>query len=152
MKTRYVASSLLMAGMLGLAAAPAMASDELAGALIGAGTGAIFGGAIGGHDGAVVGGFLGAAIGASAADNDDRYWRDRPRGYVTYGRPRVYYYDPPARVYYGPPRVYAPPPRYWVAPRPVYPAWHVDVDVHTYRDRDGRHDRWHDDDRGRWHR
>lgn len=145
MKSRYVASSILLTGLIGLASPAAMASDELAGLVIGAGAGAAIGHSINGHDGAVIGGILGAAIGASIADDDDRYWRGRPYGYVRYGYPRVYYSAPPP---------------YWSGPRHGYPHWRYDRDGRwdrdhdgwRDRDRDGRHDgRDYDDDR-RWGR
>ncbi|MFA5081129.1 MAG: YMGG-like glycine zipper-containing protein [Hydrogenophilaceae bacterium] len=133
MKSRYIAPSLLMASLIALASPVAMASDELAGALIGAGAGAILGHAIGGHDGAVVGGFLGAAVGASAADDDHRYYRSyRERPYVVYGSPRYY----------------APPP-YWHGPRYTYRYWRHDRDGWRDRDRDHDRDGWRDRDRDR---
>jgi len=135
MKFGYIAPSLPMAGLLAALIAVvgpvATASDEFAGALIGAGAGAALGHAMGGHDGAVVGGFLGAVVGASAVDHDYRggvYYRSRPyEPYVIYGPPPVRYYAPPP---------------YWTGPRYVYPHWRYD--------RDGRYDGpWHHD-RGGW--
>lgn len=136
MKTRYLTPSLLMAGLIALASPAAMASDELAGALLGAGAGAVVGHAIGGHDGAIVGGFLGAVVGASAADDH-----------------RVVYYRPRPYRAYGPARYYAPPP--WSGPHHAHHYWRYDRDGrhdgYRYREvrrddrRDYRRDGWRDD-------
>ncbi len=132
MKAKFVAPIFLVAGMAAFGN-NAMASDELAGALIGAGTGAVLGHAVGGHDAAVVGGFLGAILGAAAVDNDDRDGYRRP--YRTgYGQPPVAVYETP-RFRYGPPPVF-------VAPRPAPYAWH-----HEWQER--RDARW-DHDRDGW--
>lgn len=134
MKSRYLAPSLLMASLLALSGPAAMASDELAGALIGAGAGAVLGHAIGGHDGAIVGGFLGAAVGASAADDDHRY--------VPYRHRHAY-------VVQGPTRYYAPPPP-WSGPRYAYPYWRHDRDGWRNERRDHDRDRWREQPRHRY--
>lgn len=140
MKTRFVVPTLLLAGMAAFGNA-AMASDELAGVLIGAGSGAAIGHAINGRNGAVVGGFLGAMVGAAVADNDGRRA-------VVYAPPRPVY-GPPAVVVYDAPYVrYAPMPVY-VEARPAPCAWR-----HEWQERhegrwDRRHDRWDDDHDGR---
>ncbi len=54
-------------------------SDQIAGAIIGAGFGAVIGQHMGGHDGAIVGGAIGAATGAAVAGHDGR------RVYRTHG-------------------------------------------------------------------
>jgi hypothetical protein len=136
MKSRYVTPSLLLAGLITLASPAATASDELAGALVGAGAGAVIGHAIGGHDAAVVGGVLGAVVGASVADHDHRtVVHYRPRPYVVYRPAPVYYYAPPP--YWSGPR-YAPPP-YWRHDRGGHPGrpWQ--------HGRDGWRDDWRDD-------
>lgn len=119
MKTKLIASSLLVASLAALDSAPAMASDEFAGALIGAGAGAVVGHAMGGGDGAVIGGFLGALLGAAVADDDHRTVVVRPRPYAVYG-------PVPAR--------YHAQPRYWGGPR---------HHAHSNRDHD-RDNRWND--------
>lgn len=140
MKSSYFAPSLLLAGVVALASPVASASDdELAGLLVGAGTGAVIGHAIGGRDAAVVGGFLGAAIGIAAADDDrDGYRRYNPRPDVRY-RP-------------APPRYYAPP--YYGKVRIVTPGWRHDRDHDRddwhHRGRDHDRDDWRDDRNGRW--
>lgn len=97
MKSRYITPSLLMASLITLAAPSAMASDELAGALFGAGSGAVLGHIVGGGDGALVGGVFGAIVGAAIADNDDhRHVVARPQPYGAYG-PTVVRYAPPPR-------------------------------------------------------
>jgi hypothetical protein len=128
MKTRYLASALLMAGLTGLGNPAAMASDELAGALIGAGAGAAIGHAMNGHDGAIIGGFLGAMVGASVADDDHHTL-------IVRHRPRYIHAPPPAR-YYGPPP-------YWSRDRDYRHDGYWDRDRRDGRDRDrdGRHDR-----------
>ena len=138
MKTRFIAPSLLMAGLIALSSPVATASDEFAGALFGAGAGAVLGHAIGGHDGAVVGGFLGAVVGASAADDDYDY-----RYGSTYYRPRPYVTYRPAPVHY-----YAPPP-YWSGPRYAYPDWRNDRDGWRNDDRDHDRDGWRNGNRDR---
>lgn len=137
MNTRYVAPSILMASLIAVGSPAAMASDELAGALFGAGAGAIVGHAVGGKDAAVVGGFLGALVGATVADDDHRTVVVHPRPYAGYG---------PAPV-----RYYAPPPS-WSGPRHAHSQWRHDRDGrddgYRKRDRDGWRDRDHD--RNRW--
>lgn len=142
MKTKLLIPVLLISSMTAFGNV-AMADDELAGALLGAGAGAIIGDSINPRDGAVVGGIFGAMLGAAIADDDDgrRY---------SYGRHDYRpYYAPPPFVMYGPPRYrYAPPPVY------VYPRYGWRHDRHDYRD--GRWDRDHDRGRdgrdGRWDR
>jgi hypothetical protein len=138
MKAKFVVPTLLLAGMAAFGNA-AMASDELAGALIGAGSGAVIGHAIGGRDAAVVGGFLGALVGAAVADDAGRPVLAQPR----------------YRPVYGPPVVYeAPRVRYVAAPvfvetRPAPYVWRNQWQER----RDGRwdhgHDRWNDRHDGR---
>ena len=131
MKTGYVASSLLLAGLLAVGSPAAMADDDLlAGALFGAGAGAILGHAANGGDGAVVGGFLGAIIGAALADDDD------------HGRRVVVRHQP--RPVYAPPvvRYYEPPKPYWNR------SWHRDW-RNDRHDRRGDRDDWRDHDRSR---
>jgi hypothetical protein len=60
MKSRTLAASILVSAMIAVGSPAAMASDKLAGALIGGGAGAIVGHAVGGNDGAAIGGFMGA--------------------------------------------------------------------------------------------
>lgn len=135
MKTRYTVPSLLLTGLIALGSPVATASDEFAGAVIGAGAGAVIGHAVGGHDAAVVGGILGAVVGASVADRDHRT-------FVHHYRPGPYVVYRPAPVHY-----YAPPP-YWSGPRYAPPYWR---DGHRGgrwdRDRDGWRDGWRDGDR-----
>jgi hypothetical protein len=133
MKARYAATSLLLSSLIALASANAMASDDVAGMLLGAGTGAIIGNAVNGSDGAVVGGFLGALIGVAAADgNAHRAVIVRPRPQPVYGPPGVRYYVPP---------------RPGMGPHPVYTDWrrgrHMDFDA-------PRHDDWRGHDRNGW--
>ena len=103
MKTRPVAVLLLSGSVLFGPAA--VASDELAGALIGAGAGAVIGNAIDRHDGAVVGGILGAMLGAAIADDDDGAPR---RGYRPDHLYRPAYGPPPVVFYFRPPVRYPP--------------------------------------------
>lgn len=128
-------------------------SDQIAGAIIGAGIGAVIGQQVGGHDGAVLGGAIGAATGAVAAgDRGHRVYQTggygaRPghgRHHGDYGRPhrpppvhhhapRVGGYGhpawagslaaPPARII-GPGYGYRPPAVIY-HPRPVYRHGHV---------------------------
>jgi hypothetical protein len=126
MTTRTLAPSLLIAGMIALTAPAAMASDELAGALFGAGAGAVLGHIVGGNEGAVVGGLFGAIAGATIAHDDHR----------------------PAAV--PPPRhgAYVPAPAGYYAPAP---GWGRPYPVHTHwrHEHDGRWDRKRDDWRER---
>ena len=156
MKSANLAASILMAGALAAGSPAAMASDKLAGALIGGGVGAIAGHAIGGNDGAAVGGFLGAMVGVAVADSKD----DRDRKHVH--RPSAY----PIQVAHPGPYRYAPPPvRH---PHAAPPAWGWKQQVqhrHQWKDRDDRYDRrwdrdyrqgqrgsWNDRDDRRWER
>jgi hypothetical protein len=123
-----------------------MASDELAGALIGGGVGAIAGHAIGGNQGAAVGGFLGAMVGIAVADSRD----DKDRRHVH--RPHAY----PVQVAHPGHYRYAPPPvRHPHAAPPAW-GWHHQAQHRDHgKDRDGRHDHgWgrddRDDRRGHW--
>lgn len=93
MKTKFVAPILLITSLAAYGH-NAMASDEFAGALIGAGTGAVLGQVIGGRDGAFVGGFIGAMLGAASADDDDRY--------PVLHAPRRDFHVPPVTVYQAP--------------------------------------------------
>ena len=121
---RALVRSLVCLATLGVAGT-AVAGDQVAGAVFGAGAGAIIGHSVGGPDGAIVGGIIGAMTGAAVTGAHG------PRGVaVQYGRgygyapPRVVYAPPPV-VYAPPPVVYAPPPvRYYPAPvrGPVYVA------------------------------
>jgi hypothetical protein len=136
MKHNLLASILLASGLTVFGNHVATASDELGGALLGAGAGAVVGHVIGGRDAAIVGGFLGAVIGAAAADDDDDrvVVRHPHRGWpVHHG----------VLVYEAPRPRHAPPP-VWVAPRRG----------HEYRDHD-RHG-WDDGygrrGDGRWDR
>lgn len=122
MKTKLIASSLLVASLSALGSAPAMASDEFAGLLIGAGAGAVVGHAMGGGDGAVIGGFLGALLGAAVADDDRRTVVVRQRPHAVYGPAPVRYHAQP---------------RYWEGPRWEGPQQH-------------RHPNWNNDRDGRW--
>lgn len=146
MKSTSLAASILMAGVLAVGSPAAMASDKLAGALIGGGVGAIAGHAIGGNDGAAVGGLLGAMVGVAVADSKD----DRDRKHVH--RPHAY----PIQVAHPGHYRYAPPPvRH---PHAAPPAWGWKQQVqhrHEWKDRDGRHGGdWRRDDRDdhRWGR
>jgi len=146
MKTKFVAPILLMAGLAAFGN-NAMASDELAGALLGAGTGAVLGNAVGGQDGAIVGGFFGALMGVAIADDDGRPGMRPPRR-VFYGPPPVVVYQAP-RVRYAQPVIVAPPPHYGRFERDVRRDGRRDHDRDGWRDdrayRSG--DRW---DRGGW--
>ncbi len=154
MKTSIVARILVMSGIAAFGSA-ASASDELAGALIGAGSGAIIGHSIDRHDGAVVGGVIGAILGAAIADDDDR----RP---VRVHRlpPPVYeqpyyvetYYRPAPVVVYTTPRVrYVSQPVYVnVGPGPYYWKHHRDGRYDQNRDRDRDHRNDGRGDRSRW--
>ena len=138
MKTKLIASILMLSGMTAFGDA-ALASDQAAGAIIGAGTGAIIGHSIDRGDGAVVGGILGAIIGAAIADDDDDY-----------GRRRVVVRQP-ARPVYGPPPVVvydAPPVRY--VPQPVYVNVRPAPPVYVYERFERRHDRREDRRDDRW--
>ena len=111
----------LVRGLVCLAAlgvgGTAVAGDQVAGTVFGAGAGAIIGHSIGGPDGAVVGGLIGALTGAAVTASHE------PRGVaVQYGR--GYGYAPPPVVYAPPPVRYAPPPVYYSAPArgPIYVA------------------------------
>ncbi|MEW5787038.1 MAG: YMGG-like glycine zipper-containing protein [Pseudomonadota bacterium] len=144
MKAKVLASALLITTLSAFGTA-AHASDELLGALIGAGAGAVIGHAIDRDDGAAVGGILGAVVGLAVADDDD------DRRTVVVRRPPpgpviVHRAPPPAVVVYQ-----APPVRY--VARPVYvpvrgvpPGWHK----HHDRDWDDHHrhqgERWDRDD------
>lgn len=139
MKTKYFVPVLLLTGMTAFGNV-AMADDELAGALLGAGAGAIIGDSINPRDGAIVGGIFGAMLGAAIADDDDG--RRYPYARHNY-RP---YYAPPPVVMYGPPRYrYVAPPVY-VTPRPMPYGWRHDRYDHRDgrwgRDDDRRHDGW----------
>ena len=146
MKTSRFASILLLSGITAFGNL-ASASDELAGALIGAGTGAVIGNAIDRHDGAIVGGILGAVIGVAIADND--YDRRPVNVHYGYSRPQ---HRPAPVVVYQPPLV-----RYVTQPHFVktYPApyyWkHDRFDRRDDRDHrwDRDHDRRHDGRRDR---
>lgn len=158
MKSKLFFRILLLSGLTAFgstASVAASASDEFAGALIGAGAGAVIGNSINRHEGAVVGGIFGAILGAAIADNDDRYVvRER------YYPAPAYRHPVDVRPYYPPvPLVSYPTPRVRVVTQPVY------VDVHPSNnwrfDRDGRRDdrRWDRDhdrrydghgDRSRW--
>ena len=134
MKTHAVAL-LILSGAL-LFGPPASASDELSGALIGAGAGALIGQAIDRHDGAVVGGILGAVLGAAIADDDD------------HAPPRHHFHHRPA---YAP--VWSPPPGVHFDRPPMNPVFVHDGRGHPpghakhWQDRDDwRGDRY--DDRG----
>lgn len=110
---RIIPVAALSAGLA--LAAPAQASDVVAGAIIGAGAGALFGQAFGGRDGAIVGGAIGAAAGASAAGGHG-YYGPRHYGVAGWPAPPAHYYPPypqrvvvPAYRYYPPRAVYVPP-------------------------------------------
>ena len=147
MKTKFVAPILLMAGLAAFGN-NAMASDELAGALIGAGTGAVLGNVVGGHDGAIVGGFMGALLGVAIADDDHRPGMRPPRR-AYYGQPPVMFYETPGVRYAQPVIVAPPPPHYGRFERDVRRDGRRDHDRDGWRDdrayRSG--DRW---DRGGW--
>jgi hypothetical protein len=135
MKSSVLATSLLLSGLIA-AGNPAMASDEVAGAVIGGGAGAVLGHVVGGDQGAVFGGILGAVLGVAIADDDDRHHHGhRPPPAVVHAPVRVHYpyAAPPLQYQYRP----AP---YWGAPRQVH--------HHRWNDRDLRHDRGWDRDRG----
>jgi len=119
MKTSRFASILLLSGFTAFANVTS-ASDELAGALIGAGTGAVIGNAIDRHDGAIVGGILGAVIGVAIADDND----DRRPVHVQHGYSQSHYRPAPV-VIHQPPRV-----RY--VTQPVYVKQPVFVTQHHY--------------------
>jgi hypothetical protein len=133
MKTRFVVPTLLLAGMASFGNA-AMASDDFAGVLIGAGSGAIIGHAISGRDGAVVGSVLGALVGVALADDHDRPVVARPQYRPPYGPPQAVVYDTPRARYVAAP--------IFVEPRPAPYFWR-----HERQER--RDDRW-DPGHGRW--
>ena len=134
MKAKFVAPIMLMAGLTAFGN-NAMASDEFAGALIGAGTGAVLGNMVGGRDGAIVGGFFGAMVGVAAADDDDDHRR-------VVHVPRREFQAPPPAIVYQAPRV-----RY-VQPVMVVPSkthgWRY-ADEPRYERRDYGRDGWRDD-------
>lgn len=143
MKTSRFASILLLSGLTTFGSV-ASASDELAGAFIGASTGAVIGNAIDRHDGAIVGGILGAVLGVAIADND----YDRRPAHVHYGYSRPQHRPAPV-VIYQPLRLrYVTQPVY-VKTYPVPNYWkHDRFDRRDHRwDRD--HDRGHDGRRDR---
>ncbi len=137
MKTKLIASILLLSGMTAFGEA-ALASDQAAGAIIGAGTGAIIGHSIDRGDGAVVGGILGAIIGAAIADDDDDYGR------------RVVVRQPPRPVYGPPPVVVYDAPRVRYVPQPVYVNVRPAPPVYVYERFERRHDRREDRRDDRW--
>lgn len=137
MKAKYLITTLLLAGSTAFGNT-AMASDELAGAVIGAGAGAVIGNAIDRHDGAVVGGILGAVLGLAIADDEDDHGRR-----VVYAPPRPVYGPAPLVVYEAPRVRYVQQPVYVAPPRPVY-GWHQDRYDRREDRRDDRHDRWDD--------
>ena len=130
MKAKFIAPALLISS-LALFGNAATASDELAGAVIGAGAGALVGHSIDRYDGAAVGGILGAVLGVVIADDDD----DRPR-VVHHYYPRPVY-GPPVVVYQKPHVRHLPPPVYVDYRRP-HPQWQ-----HRMNERDD----WRDDRR-----
>ena len=134
MKTKLIASILMLSSMTAFGEA-ALASDQAAGAIIGAGTGALIGHSIDRGDGAVVGGIIGAILGAAIADDDDDYNRHR----VVVRQPPRYYGPPPVIVYEAPRVRYMPQPVF-VESRPVPYVWRYER--HDWRD--GRWDRDHD--------
>ncbi|MEW5770576.1 MAG: YMGG-like glycine zipper-containing protein [Pseudomonadota bacterium] len=115
MKAKSLITTLLLAGSTAFGHA-ATASDELAGAVIGAGAGAVIGHAIDRQDGAAVGGILGAMLGLAIANDDDerRVVHAPPR--PVYGPAPVVVHEP-TRVRYVRQTVYVAP------PRPPY-GWH----------------------------
>jgi len=144
MKTQFIARVLLLSG-LSVFGNAVMASNELAGALIGAGTGAIIGNSIDQHDGAIVGGIFGAILGAAIADKE-RHSRV------------VHHYSEPVyvqsrygfRTYEPAPVVVYPAPRIRYISTPVY-VDHWPGYRHGYRDRDDRRDQRWDSGRGSRH-
>lgn len=117
MKTSLLVRILVLSGIAAFGNV-ASASDQLASAFVGAGTGAVIGNAINRQDGAVVGGILGAIIGVAIADNDDR------RKVVLHRAPP----PPPARQVVERPRYQPVPVVAYPAPRPRYVAQPVFVD------------------------
>lgn len=161
MKTSLFVRILLLSGITTFGTV-ATASDQLAGALLGAGTGALIGSAIDQREGAIVGGFLGAMIGAVVADDDDHRTVNvrhhpapvyvspgyRPAPVVVHPAPRVRYYTQPVFVDVPPPSHFRNHDRYERRDG----RWDRDQD---YRrdDRGDRNDRGDRDDRGgrgRW--
>lgn len=134
MKRRFLAPVLLLAGLTAFGNPAVQASDELAGALLGAGTGALLGHALGGRDAAVVGGFIGAMVGVAVADDDD------PR--VVVRRPHHVRHAPPAVVVYEAPRHRHAPPPIWAPSRHERRDWHGSWD--------GRPGHPHRIERGPW--
>lgn len=145
MKTQLIARVLLLSG-LSVFGNAAMASHELAGALIGAGTGAVIGNSIDRHEGAIVGGIFGAILGASIADNDRYSVGGRHYSEPVYAQP---VYVQPGYGY----RNYRPEPVVvYQAPRVRYISTPVYVDHrHGYHDRDDRRDQRWDSGRGSRH-
>lgn len=149
MNAKLASLLVLLTGMTTFGHA-AVASDELAGAVIGGGAGALIGHAIDRHDGAVVGGILGAVLGVAIADNDDD---DRRYRTVVVRRPP----PPPVVVYQAVPVRYVAQPVYVRPYPPVYPGWrehrHDDHGWRSHGDKDwddrhdGRRGRDRDDDR-----
>lgn len=134
MKTNVLATSALLAGLIAVGSSAAMASDQLAGALIGAGAGAVVGNAVGGRDAAVAGGFIGAILGAAVADHDHH------RTIVSQPHRHRAYVPPPAH------RHYAPRP-HWNGPHQAS-HWRHDRDFRYERSRDRERIGWRDDRRG----
>jgi len=133
MKTKFVAPILLMASLTAFGN-NAMASDEFAGALLGAGTGAVLGNVVGGRDGAFVGGFIGALVGAAAADDDRHRVVRAPR--------REFYAPPPVMVYEAPRARYVQP--IFMTPSPPQ-RWRYEQDERHDNRRDHGRDGWRDD-------
>lgn len=137
MKTKLLASIFLLSGLTAFGGV-AQASDQAAGAIIGAGTGAIIGHTIDRGDGAVVGGILGAIVGAAIADDDD------------YGHRRVVVRQPPRPVYTPPPVVVYETPRVRYVPQPVYVNVRPAPPVYVLERHESRRDRWDERRRDRW--
>jgi len=102
-----VGSTKVAGGLIALAAlgfgGSAMAHDQVAGALLGAGAGAIVGHAIGGPDAAVAGGLIGAVTGAAVSSHHPPPLSVHYAGGYGYAPPAYYPGWPRAPVYVVPP-------------------------------------------------
>ena len=129
-----------------LASTPAIANDEIIGALIGGGAGAAVGHSIGGRNAAVIGGALGAAAGVAIANNNSG-------SRVVHTR-SDYYAPPPPPAYYAPAPVAYPQQVYYAAPVRVERRVYYVEDGYSrsyYERRHPRHDRdWRHDERRHW--
>lgn len=117
---RFVRAAALLsfAGIAFWPAAPVLAGQPLAGAIIGGGAGALVGQAIGGRDGAIAGAAIGAAAGAASASRTGGAYGTSVQVGVGYAPPVGVVYPAPAYGgVYGP--VYAPAPPLYAPVAPI---------------------------------